>query len=199
MSLSHSILGFLTYGSSSGYDLAKLFDSTVRFFWHAQASQVYLELGKLEKKELVSSELIMQMDRPNKKVYTITEAGRKEFLNWLCSEPTSCKGTKDPFLLKVFFAGNQSPEESLKSFRQFMTDCEKCTASMGGVPDMLEGYSQQIDPYQILFWTFTADYGQSYMRFCMDWAQRCIDELEGIIGKNIDNTQKNTKENGGQQ
>ena len=49
MSLAHGVLGFLNYGSMSGYDLAKAFSSSVQFFWNAQNSQIYLVLNKLEK------------------------------------------------------------------------------------------------------------------------------------------------------
>ena len=41
MSLANGILGFLAYGEMTGYDLTKAFNSSVRFFWHAQKAQVY--------------------------------------------------------------------------------------------------------------------------------------------------------------
>nr|WP_286130997.1 PadR family transcriptional regulator [Clostridium sp. 12(A)] len=104
MSLSHSILGFLSYGSMTGYELAKAFSSSIRFFWYAQASHIYLELNKLEKKEFVTCEIIVQTDKPSKKLYTITEEGKREFLSWLSKENNEFnKGSKNAFLMKVFF------------------------------------------------------------------------------------------------
>ena len=79
MSLSHSILGFLSYESMTGYDLAKAFGSSVRFFWYAQTSHIYLELNKLEKKEYVTCEVIVQTDKPSKKLYSITPKGKRRF------------------------------------------------------------------------------------------------------------------------
>ena len=46
MSLTYGILGFLSYGSMTGYDLAKAFSCSVNFFWNAQTSQIYRELGR---------------------------------------------------------------------------------------------------------------------------------------------------------
>ena len=69
MSLSHGILGFLSYGNMTGYDLAKVFNSSVNFFWCAQNSHIYLELNKLEKQGYVSCEHIIQSDKPNKKLH----------------------------------------------------------------------------------------------------------------------------------
>ena len=45
MSLDHAILGFLNYKPLSGYDLKKVFDSSVRHFWYADQSQIYRTLS----------------------------------------------------------------------------------------------------------------------------------------------------------
>lgn len=79
MSLTYGILGFLSYGSMTGYDLAKAFGCSVNFFWNAQTSQIYRELGRMEGEGLVASELVLQTQRPNKKLYSITEKGRESF------------------------------------------------------------------------------------------------------------------------
>lgn len=52
MSLAFGILGFLNYGSMSGYDLVKAFESSLQFFWHAQNSHIYLELKKWRRKAI---------------------------------------------------------------------------------------------------------------------------------------------------
>lgn len=83
MSLAFGILGFLNFGPMSGYDLVKAFESLLQFFWHAQNSHIYLELKKLENKGYICGETVIQSDRPNKKIFSITDAGKKEFMNWL--------------------------------------------------------------------------------------------------------------------
>ena len=45
--------------------------------------QVYVTLARLEKSGLVSSTRVGQADRPDRKVYELTEAGRDRVTNWL--------------------------------------------------------------------------------------------------------------------
>ena len=79
MSLANALLGLLDYRSMTGYDLKKTFDDTIDFFWSAQMSQIYRELNNLEEKGLVKSKIEPQDKRPDRKVYQLTEEGRKTF------------------------------------------------------------------------------------------------------------------------
>ena len=181
MSLSYGILGFLTYGSMTGYDLAKSFASSLQFFWHAQTSQVYLELGKLEEKGFVKSERVLQTEKPNKRLYTITDKGRAEFLGWLCGQNEDIsKGSKNIFLMKVFFSGSRPTDQSAAMFRQFAEHCRERLKAMEEIPVRIEksGASQ---PEEALFWAFTADYGTRYLNMCIDWAEACIEKLGGKL------------------
>lgn len=53
MSLHHALLGLLATKPASGYDLQKRFDGTLAFVWPATQSQLYTELGKLDRSGLV--------------------------------------------------------------------------------------------------------------------------------------------------
>ncbi len=75
-------------------------------------SQIYRELGTLEAKELVDSEIEVQETRPDRKVYTITPAGKQAFLAWLNQFPLSLLSPcRDEFALRVFFGGRSSRDE----------------------------------------------------------------------------------------
>lgn len=47
--LKHGILGLLNYGDMTGYEIREAFESSLKFFWPAQTSQIYSELIVLEK------------------------------------------------------------------------------------------------------------------------------------------------------
>ncbi len=88
MSIKHAILGLLAEGPMHGYDLATTFDQEVA----APASggkklnpgQVYSTLERLARDGLVALlEKVSQEGRPEKAVYTLTEAGRAELYTWL--------------------------------------------------------------------------------------------------------------------
>lgn len=101
MALRDAILVSLSDGAMSGYDLAKHFDQTVGFFWRATHSQIYRELSKLKEKGHVSAQEIPQRGKPNRIIYSITEAGREALLAW-SRQPCAPDPVKDDFLVRLY-------------------------------------------------------------------------------------------------
>jgi len=101
MALAEAILVCLADEPLSGYDLAKTFDTSIGFFWHADHQQIYRELRKLQECDLVDHDLVVQQGRPNKKLYSITEAGRHRLIEW-SSEPTEPPSIKDDMMVKLY-------------------------------------------------------------------------------------------------
>ena len=60
MSLDHAILGFLNYHPYTGYDLKKIFDSSVQHFWPADQSQIYRTLNRLTEQGFAKMEKVSQ-------------------------------------------------------------------------------------------------------------------------------------------
>ena len=102
MALAHAILVALLDSPSSGYDLAKRFDSSVGFFWDASHQQIYRELAKLEETGCITAETIHQGTRPNKHLYYITDHGVIFLTNWILSSNNSLSPVKDDLLVKLF-------------------------------------------------------------------------------------------------
>src|SRR4051812_47132700 len=100
-SLGYALLSLLARGELSGYDLARKMKVPLGFFWQAPHSQIYPELAKLETRHLVRERAVTQERRPNKKVYSLTAAGRSALRAWV-REPTQRKASKDELLLKVY-------------------------------------------------------------------------------------------------
>jgi DNA-binding PadR family transcriptional regulator len=106
MALSHAILAVLASRTCSGYDLAKQFDGSVGFFWHATHQQT-----KLEENGWIDGEMIQQNGRPDKKSYSINVAGTAQLQDWI-AKPTSLSPMKDELLTKLF-VGHLVPIETL--------------------------------------------------------------------------------------
>jgi len=117
MALAHAILAVLVDCPNSGYDLAKQFDGSVGFFWAASHQQIYRELSKLEKQGWLSSEIIPQEGRPDKKLYYITEAGKQELQAWI-AQPCEPAAIKDDLLVKTFAGYIASPKIILDELQQ---------------------------------------------------------------------------------
>lgn len=119
MSLRYGLLGLLSEWDASGYDIKKEFDDLMSIFWHSHLSQIYPELNRLEKEQLIISKHIPQEGKPDKKVYSITERGKKELIKWLLTPPEAPK-QKDPFLMKTFFMDNIPVDEVLLQLKIYV-------------------------------------------------------------------------------
>lgn len=182
MSLSYGILGFLNYSPMTGYELAKVFKDSINFFWHAQNSHIYLELKKLEKNGLIQGETVIQIGKPNKKVFSITDKGKKVFIEWIINNSKDeTAETKSAFLIKVFFSGNVSPKQSIKMLKKYKQDLLNYAKGMETIPNNIDMYSHALDSYQTLYWQFTVDYGNALIKTNIDWAERCIKKLEELL------------------
>ena len=86
MALPHAILVSLSEQSGSGYELAHRFDRSIGFFWSATHQQIYRTLRAMEDNGWVVVTPVRQHGRPDKKVYSVSEAGRAELARWI-AEP----------------------------------------------------------------------------------------------------------------
>lgn len=100
MSLRHAVLAALLDGEHSGYHLTKIFDVGVSNFWYAAPQQLYAELTKLEADGLVAGREVVQRGRPNKRVFSVTEAGVGE-LAAFAAAPAKPLLIRDDLVVKV--------------------------------------------------------------------------------------------------
>jgi DNA-binding PadR family transcriptional regulator len=75
MALRNAIMAALLEGESSGYDLAKGFGASVANFWMATPQQLYRELERMEADGLIQARVVEQERRPNKRLFSLTDAG----------------------------------------------------------------------------------------------------------------------------
>jgi DNA-binding PadR family transcriptional regulator len=100
MSLKYAVLAALLEGESSGYDLAKIFDVSVSNFWSATPQQLYRELERLAGDGLIDARVVEQERRPNKRMFTLTDAGRRD-LRTFAAEPPRPIAIRDELMVKV--------------------------------------------------------------------------------------------------
>ncbi len=100
MALEHAILVALSERTGSGYELARRFDQTIGFFYGASHQQIYRTLKRMAADGWVSSEAVPQSGRPDKKVYSVSEAGSTEMRKWL-EQPTHLSEIRDELSLKI--------------------------------------------------------------------------------------------------
>jgi DNA-binding PadR family transcriptional regulator len=100
VALRHAVLAALLEGEASGYQLSKRFDVSVANFWSATPQQIYRELERLEDEGLARARVVQQRRRPDKRVFTLTPAGRHE-LYAFTTGPARPVAMRDDLLVKL--------------------------------------------------------------------------------------------------
>lgn len=121
MSLKHAILVLLEQKPGSGYDLAQRFKGGIGHFWNASHQQIYQELKKLSSQMLVEFEVQPQSERPDRKHYRITAAGRSALKTWLL-EPTRPERLNSALLVKIYAANLAEPAALVVELEQNLAE-----------------------------------------------------------------------------
>lgn len=85
MALEHAILVSLAERPGTGYEIGQQFQRSIGYFWSATHQQIYRTLKKLHADGLVTYTAVVQDGRPDKKVYTLSDAGRELLSEWVTS------------------------------------------------------------------------------------------------------------------
>src|SRR5215218_6815540 len=98
-----AVLGLLTRGPMSGYDLKKAVESSVGYFWAPAKSQIYAVLPRLVESGYASVRKVAQDQRPDKSVYRLTRSGCAALKEWIEETPLPPDPGRNPLLIKLFF------------------------------------------------------------------------------------------------
>ncbi len=103
-------LAILYFGDATGYEIRKQAQEGVfSYFIEASYGAIYPALGKLTEEGLVSWREEVQSGKPNKKIYTLTPAGKAAFIKDLSGEPAPDK-FKSEFLLMMMCSELLEPQ-----------------------------------------------------------------------------------------
>jgi DNA-binding PadR family transcriptional regulator len=92
-------------GPQHGYALYQAFTREFGQIWKAGQTKFYVTLTALESDGYVSSTTEPQPNRPDRKVYHLTDAGRALFLGWLHRPVTSMRAVRVELIAKLRFFG----------------------------------------------------------------------------------------------
>ena len=180
MSLPYGLLGLLTYHESTGYDLSKRFEISLNNFWHAQSSQIYRELKRMEVAGWVCSRKIIQEGRPNKRMYEITDAGREALAKWLANGKIEFNNNHVELLIRVFL-GTAAPEATLNLLKECRDMCRMSLQRFEYVNNQnIAEYASLVDNGEAnsKYWRMTMEYGLAMTKATLEWAENCIQQLE---------------------
>ncbi|MCP2341421.1 PadR family transcriptional regulator [Actinomadura rupiterrae] len=181
--LKFALLGFLLRQSMTGYDLATVIRNSINFVWPAQLSQIYRTLAQLEDDGLVVSEVFPQQGRPDRRVYSATEAGREAFGSWLGELVTELDPIRVPFLVRFFFSGSRRPQEIVTQLR-VMRDLH--VRQRDRLANELPGYiaefaaENNVNETDPVIWDSVRRAGEMNAQTWVDWIDETIERLEKL-------------------
>lgn len=114
-------LGVLTLGDASGYEINKQFEEGPFAHIHATGfGSIYPALSALLKDGLVTCTPMAQDGKPDKKVYSLTDAGRRAFVRALHRAPSPDSFRSDA-VFTLFFAELLEPDHLSAVFDRYLS------------------------------------------------------------------------------
>lgn len=105
MSVRYGILAVLERQSMHGYEVRRELESELGSEWSVNYGQVYSTLERLVRDGLVvQSDTVAVSDAPDRKLYTVTPAGRAALREWFLTPTGEGDGHRDELHAKVMLA-----------------------------------------------------------------------------------------------
>lgn len=174
MGLAQALLAALSREPLSGYDLTRHFDGSLGYFWQASHQQIYRELAKLAQQAQLKVTVQAQQKRPDRKVYSITPAGKEALLSWLQSsvQPVAIR---DDLLVKLYAGGWAEPQCLLRELRDHQRYHRQKHATYLTLAERYFSGSEL--SYSEVCMKLTLDYGLAYEQNWLQWCETALAQL----------------------
>jgi DNA-binding PadR family transcriptional regulator len=117
VSLRYFILGLLTQQRMSGYDIKCILKGLSWLTGSPSSGNLYPVLRALRQEDLVTVEIVPGLDRPPRKVYSISEAGRQKLQVWI-DQPAVSDASLKAFVMRLLLASNFSHDGLVAHLQQ---------------------------------------------------------------------------------
>ncbi|MGE0640540.1 MAG: PadR family transcriptional regulator [Thermoanaerobaculia bacterium] len=115
---SFAILGLLAWKPMSGYDIKKLIEIGLSYFWHESYGALYPTLERLVEEGLATRRDERRNGRRTRHVYRITPRGRRQVDAWL-REPTDIPRSRNELQLKFFLSSRRPLADSIRLLEEY--------------------------------------------------------------------------------
>jgi PadR family transcriptional regulator AphA len=146
VNLRYLILGLLAQRPMSGYDVKRFLKSLSWLIGSPSSGSLYPILRTLLRENLVSQEVIPGLDRPPRKIYSITDAGRQVLQAWV-DEPVKAGASLKAFVMRLLIADHFSRTALANHLQQRQTqiaDCQTALEKMTEAPGQEGDFGQRL-------------------------------------------------------
>jgi PadR family transcriptional regulator AphA len=165
----YAVLGLLSFGPASGYELHPLAGRSLDYFWRPAKSKIYAALPRLAEQGFARVRAFEQVGRPDKHVYTLTVAGRRTLRRWLNDEALPAMVVRNGLLLKLFF-GDEAEEGNVR--RALEEARERATAQLAALQQIETRIDADADFYPYLTLLHGIEDAESTVRWATDALER---------------------------
>jgi len=174
MSLRAVLLITLQREPGTGYDILQRFKAGLAHVWQASHQQLYRELDRMRGNGLLTCETLPQTERPDRKVYHLTDAGRQALDTWL-AEPLSTSPVRQPLFAK-FFAWERWPEQARREeLTDFRKQLKECLTTYAAIEREWFSNPETLTPAQRAPW-HTLRLGQRLTETWVEWVEEVMEE-----------------------
>jgi PadR family transcriptional regulator, regulatory protein AphA len=113
-----AVLGLLCWKPMSGYDIKKMVEVALTFFWSESYGQIFPVLNRLVDDGLATKKIDPASGGRRRQVYTVTASGRKIFEDWLAL-PSSRPQLRDEMKLKFFLSSRSTKAEGIRLIEEY--------------------------------------------------------------------------------
>jgi len=165
------ILGLLALQPMSGYDIKRFLAGLSWLAGSPSGGSLYPVLRTLRQEELVTVETVSGLDKPPKKIYSLTEAGRQVLQVWTRQPVSTCTSLK-AFLMRLFLADSHSRDGLSAHLRQRR-------AQVASHHELLAGGLEIAGAGPNLGQQLVVDYGLALATAELAWLDSTLDRLPG--------------------
>jgi len=181
--MNNIILGLLMIKSMTGYEIRNYIKTNFSMMCSDSAGSFQVALQKLQGAGLIECNEYVEKG-VNKKMYTITDIGRKQFFTWE-EQPMSHKKAKNIELAKLFFLGILDKEkripllsryvQELSAEKQLFVKLKKdIEQSIAPQLQQISENAKIMDMDMYKYQMMTLDYGIAAIEFEIQWYSKII-------------------------
>ncbi len=176
----YAILGILTTGCRSGYDIKQLIDRSLNHFWKISYGQIYPTLKTMAEDGLAEVQTSSQKGKPDRNEYFLTSKGVETLKSWLEEPIQQIPVERNEILLKLFFGRFQSKESTVSLLEEYKQQLENRYLTYVSIEQAI--FKSNEKDKDSFYWLITLDYGKRVTKAAIEW---CISTLEQISDQEV--------------
>jgi DNA-binding PadR family transcriptional regulator len=166
----HFILGLLAQQPMSGYDIKQYLESLDWLVGNPSFGAIYPALHALLKDGLVALEVVAYENKPPRKIYSLTAAGKRVLDEWI-HQPLLSGASSRAFVMRLLLATHLTQEglvAHLKQRRQQVAEQQAALKQTIGSKELSPDVGQRL----------AFEYGMAVTDTELDWLEDLIASLE---------------------